>query len=97
LREIEVTIQNQPDDFLAANTFGYFRLAAMGAPVAICELGADVVGASFNFFRPPSTNIIDGFEDIVCASISSAQPSSTRAAPLKESRLLEGGEVVAVL
>ena len=61
--EIEIVVQYEPRDFLPGDELGYFHLAAMNIFVMIGELSPEFVGRAFNFFRPPPTNVIDGFEN----------------------------------
>jgi hypothetical protein len=57
--ELQVGVQDEPDDFLARNEFRYFLFGIMDVLVAIGEDVTKFVGAAFNFPRPPSTNMID--------------------------------------
>lgn len=63
-REIEIVIQNEPNDFLARNELRYPQLATMDILVSICELRPESVGPSLNLLRPPSTNVLNGIEDV---------------------------------
>src|SRR3981081_1250577 len=58
----KVAVQNKPNDFFAGNEFRYLLFGKMDVFVAIRKLVTEFVGATFNFSRPPSTNIIDGSE-----------------------------------
>ena len=61
--EIEVVVHNKPYDSFAREELSYFHFAAMDVFVMIDELSAEFVGSTFNFLRPPATDIGDGVED----------------------------------
>ena len=48
--EIEIVVQNEPDNSPARDEFGYFHLATMHVYVVISELSPKFVGSAFNFF-----------------------------------------------
>jgi hypothetical protein len=48
--EIEIVVQNEPDDSFAGDEFGYFHPATVDVFVVICELSPKFVGGAFNFF-----------------------------------------------
>jgi hypothetical protein len=48
--EIEIVVQNKPDDLFAGDEFGYFHLATMDVFLVIRELSPEFVGSAFNFF-----------------------------------------------
>ena len=50
LSEIEIVVQNMPDDFFAGDKSGYFDFATMDVFVPIRKLIAEFVGTAFNFF-----------------------------------------------
>ena len=60
--EIQVAVQDKPDDPLAGNQFSDPLFRIMDVFVPIRKLLAEFVGASFNFSLPPSANVIDGGE-----------------------------------
>ena len=48
--EIEIVVQNEPDDFFAGDEFGYFHLATIDVFEVIREHSPEFVGSAFNFF-----------------------------------------------
>jgi hypothetical protein len=60
--KIEVVVQDTPNDFFAGTQFSYLDLATMDIAEVIFEFRAELVGAAFDFFRPPATDIGDGSE-----------------------------------
>src|SRR6187431_2809250 len=56
--KIEIVTQNLPNNFFIWNNFSQFHSADMNILVMISKLIIEFVSVTFNFFRPPSTNII---------------------------------------
>jgi hypothetical protein len=64
LGEIDIAFQNMPNDSSTRNQFCYLLLAAMDVIVTVRKLITEAVGVTFNFSRPPSTNVIDRSEGL---------------------------------
>jgi hypothetical protein len=62
--ESKLAVQNVPNDSFARNQFCDLLFGVMRIFVTVCELGAEFVAVALNFSRPPSTNIVDGSEDL---------------------------------
>ena len=61
--KVDVAVHDMPDDLLAGHPFSDPLCGVMDVFIAVSELGAELVGASVKFSRPPSTNVVDGVED----------------------------------
>jgi hypothetical protein len=64
LGEVEVGVQDVPDDLLGEAELGDALLGVEDALVAIGELFTELVGASFELARLPSANVGDGGEGL---------------------------------
>ena len=63
--KVDAAVRGMPYDFPARHELGDFVGAAMGVFVTISKLITEFVSTTFNFPRPPSTDIIDGGEDVL--------------------------------
>src|SRR5450432_1395874 len=63
-RKAQVGVQDLPDHFSVRNDLGQFLFAVMHVLVSIAEFVSQLVGAAFDFSRPPSANVDDGVEDL---------------------------------
>jgi len=62
LGEVEVVLQTKPNDFLVGDELYDPHLATMDVFEMIRKLATGFVGRTFDLFRLPSTNIVDGSE-----------------------------------
>lgn len=62
--EIQVAVQDMPDDLLAGSEFCDLLFAVINVFVSISLLRAKFVGRIFNFSGPPRTNVVDGSEGL---------------------------------
>ena len=65
LGEIDIAFQNMPNDSFTRNQFCYLLLATMNVLITIRKLLTESVSVTFNFTRPPCTDVIDGGEGLL--------------------------------
>jgi hypothetical protein len=65
LSEVEVVIENVPDNFLIGHHLRHFHRAAMHVFVTIRPLIAEVCSAAFDVFRPPTPRVVDRVKDFL--------------------------------
>jgi hypothetical protein len=54
-----------PNNFFARNEFGNLHFAPVNVWDRVRELGAEFVGVTFDFSRPPSPDVVDGVKDFL--------------------------------
>jgi hypothetical protein len=60
LNKVDAGVRDMPDDFFAGHQFGDLVGAAVKVFVVELKLCAEFVGAAFDLFRPPPTDVVDG-------------------------------------
>src|SRR5262249_3242220 len=61
--KVNVALQDMPYDFLTRYEFSDFVGAAVQVFVVELKLGAEFIGNTVNFLRPPPTNVVDRVKD----------------------------------
>ncbi len=59
---LKIIVLDKPNDFFTGYRFNYFQGATVYVFEMIVELIIQIFCASFNFFRPPSADIVDGIK-----------------------------------